>query len=1122
MLPSRLRSFAVLCGILVIAPSVSARDDEDDAIKTVIDAYFKAIERNDLKSVGDCLGKSFAHPEWPTRDAFLAHMAELLSRIERVRYAATPAPIRRNADGTASVRIRYEGELQLKGQTKPLRDSGHWIITLEKQAGRWKWIAANDAFSELLGRLTAAKAPEERVALVRREDDAFLTGDFVPKLANEIDAALNSERPEIALKLLDYVEVAALAMREPKNRERTELLALQLRGGILNRQERHAEAIAIYRKVLAQHQLHRRRNQELFVLVELGECLASQGNFAEALATLEPAQRGLEELTLRASEPLRTGLVARELQLHNILGNLYREIGDYGRASLHYKLAIAMADRAEDVETFLAAQANLAALRVEQGHVDAAIQTMLELLPLVKKMNDPSKEATLSNNLGFAYAESGRPAEALRRFEEARKLMAGKSQVGEATALLNSAMISYQLGEHDDALRICDRVLKVYLALGNSTGAVRTLKLSALVHQRDGRSAEAAAAYRKVLDLLKVSGSSSELAQTTFLLGLTLELRGQPDAAASLYDDAETVLRRLDDHFRTFLVRLKRSDLLLADGSRKYDAKTLAALETEVGEAGDPRMTMGYYRVIGRKLREEGRSGESLAAYQKAIDAGEVRLAAIDDPLFKASFGSDSVSELYEATAELLASTGKPAECFATIERAKARSLSTLLERSRTPLAKSMTMAQRLEEQNLQESVAAAQRLSLSSARFVRESGKSRKELTEATNEAVAKYDRFRRQLYQIHPELPTSRGEFAAVSLGDLQTTLFAEHPHTAIVSYLVGPENALIAVLTPAREAGQPANLVVRTVPKGSKALGDAAAAFRSACRSPLAGAVISNDLWDWLIKPIEKDIAGAKHLVIVPYAPLLTIPFHALKRDDGPYLIEKYAVSYAPSVAALVAMRSQTDRRKKAPLSKDSIPLFAIGRPKFSGDLKDLPNTEREAAGLKELFAGNAEVAIGPNATRSEVLRRAESAKVLHFATHGLANDSRPLFSSLAVTPTAGDDGRLFAHDILDLNLTADLVVLSACDTARGKEFIGEGTLGLSWAFFVAGASSVVVSQWQVADDVTGTMMIDFHTRLRSQNARDKAESLREAQLRLLKEPKTQHPYYWAAFVLTGDWR
>jgi CHAT domain-containing protein len=200
-----------------------------------------------------------------------------------------------------------------------------------------------------------------------------------------------------------------------------------------------------------------------------------------------------------------------------------------------------------------------------------------------------------------------------------------------------------------------------------------------------------------------------------------------------------------------------------------------------------------------------------------------------------------------------------------------------------------------------------------------------------------------------------------------------------------------------------------------------------------------------------------------------------------------------------------------------------VVAVGGVAFTPDLKELPASGPEAEAVAKAFGGKAEVLRGAGATRAAVSRAAPPARVLHLATHGLVNDTRPLFSAVAVAPARkDDDGRLYAHDVTALDLSAELVVLSACETARGKEYRGEGTVGLAWAFFVAGAPAVVVSQWSVADDATAALMEAFHRRVAAGSDRDRAESLRQAQLGLLKDRRTRHPFYWAPFVFTGDWR
>jgi CHAT domain-containing protein len=179
------------------------------------------------------------------------------------------------------------------------------------------------------------------------------------------------------------------------------------------------------------------------------------------------------------------------------------------------------------------------------------------------------------------------------------------------------------------------------------------------------------------------------------------------------------------------------------------------------------------------------------------------------------------------------------------------------------------------------------------------------------------------------------------------------------------------------------------------------------------------------------------------------------------------------------------------------------------------------------------------------------KAEAARyrVLHFATHGMLNDASPMYSHLLLAQTPSppnnglaethrpyspltthhspDDGLLEAWELMKLDLNADLVVLSACETARGRLGAGEGIIGLTWALFVAGCPTTVVSQWKVADDSTRQLMVEFHKKLKlavssQQLAVSKAEALRQAALTLRRSGQYRHPFYWAGFVVVGDGR
>jgi CHAT domain-containing protein len=191
-----------------------------------------------------------------------------------------------------------------------------------------------------------------------------------------------------------------------------------------------------------------------------------------------------------------------------------------------------------------------------------------------------------------------------------------------------------------------------------------------------------------------------------------------------------------------------------------------------------------------------------------------------------------------------------------------------------------------------------------------------------------------------------------------------------------------------------------------------------------------------------------------------------------------------------------------------------------------LAPLPATRSEVAAIAALYGPQMATFLGAEATEERAKELAPRARVLHFATHGLLDERFPLDSALALAapPAAGgqrENGLLQAWEILaGPPLAADLVTLSACETALGREAGGEGLLGLTRAFQYAGARTVVASLWGVADDSTSALMAAFYRHLRSGSPKD--EALRRAQLELLGDPATAHPYHWAAFEVVGAWR
>jgi CHAT domain-containing protein len=323
------------------------------------------------------------------------------------------------------------------------------------------------------------------------------------------------------------------------------------------------------------------------------------------------------------------------------------------------------------------------------------------------------------------------------------------------------------------------------------------------------------------------------------------------------------------------------------------------------------------------------------------------------------------------------------------------------------------------------------------------------------------------------------------------------------------------------------------------------------------------IGEKLYGILMKPLGSQLGQTHNLLISPDGQLDLIPFEALRDSQGRFLVERYSISYLSSGRDLLRM--------EVPRTSRSEPVI-IADPAFSTRLADavsghsvstsltrgptdaetaalkglyftpLPGTRAEAYSIRQLFP-NALVLAGPRATKAAV-EQVSAPSILHIATHGFflgtsadnaATNGGPVDGASAENPLLrsglafrganihspdGEVGILIALEASTLNLWGTkLVTLSACDTGLGEVQNGEGVYGLRRAFFLAGAESMVMSLWPVSDYETRSMMTSYYKELRRGAGR--ANGLRAVQLATIHRKGKEHPYYWASFILAGEW-
>jgi CHAT domain-containing protein len=284
----------------------------------------------------------------------------------------------------------------------------------------------------------------------------------------------------------------------------------------------------------------------------------------------------------------------------------------------------------------------------------------------------------------------------------------------------------------------------------------------------------------------------------------------------------------------------------------------------------------------------------------------------------------------------------------------------------------------------------------------------------------------------------------------------------------------------------------------------------------------------LYDILVEPIAEFLPKDPNhrIIFIPQDEILLVPFSALLNSSGKSLIENYTILTAPSIQlSELIWRRESKKVNQLPISGSS--ALVVGNPEMPKvptedkyiTLPELPGTEQEAREIANIFG--TEALVGKRASKTEMVKKMSTARLIHLATHGLEGDfnGSGFSGAIALAPDENgqaNDGLLTADEISDLSLNADLVVLSACNTGKGN-ITREGVLGLSRSFIFAGVPSVIVSLWKVPDESTAFLMAEFYKNWKERKL-DKAQALRQAML--TTRDKYPQPLDWAAFTLIGE--
>ena len=713
---------------------------------------------------------------------------------------------------------------------------------------------------------------------------------------------------------------------------------------------------------------------------------------------------------------------------------------------------------------------------------------------LTEKVGKVEDMVRALNTYAQTLGELGRVREALPLQSRALELSRRSSRPDDyALNLGNFAMYYAQLGDCETALRLLEP-----LPASNPNDQDAIARCEAELH----RPVEAETAYRAAI---ANSTTPAFWRVHTVVLGNFARFQHRQAKLAAARASAEEALALALNHNDRGEAAVELAELSQIAVDEKNPAAALekaAQALPMARESGSPEIIGQALVAQGRALELAGRAEEARHTFLEAVSLAEGQRA--DAPASAAGLQGEIEGWMpayqYAVAHEIHA--GNALDALRLSDRAKARVLLDMLDGGEPGFDAIADPQERVEEQQARDEVSGARVAAIS-----RPTPASKA----ALEAALRKEDEFNLRLYARHPELVLQRTAPPDIQPDDL--TALTSDRRTALLSYFLLPDAVTLFVVR-AGENGP--SVKVFTLAGGDK-LDALIRSFRTQIATrDLDYRVSARALFDALLAPAANALRGADRWILSPDGALWDVPFQALIDAQGKHLIETHSVSYAPSLSVLRQLRV-----KPAAPRPPRTALLAVANPAVKG-IAPIPESEREANTIAALYgSGRATVLAGERASAGLFRAGAGEAAIIHIASHAETESNHPLESFLVFAPDKQNaDGSLTARDLLGLHLRADLVVLSACETARGRIGDGDGVMGLGWAALAAGARASVLSQWKVDSAATSDLMIDFHRRLIARN--DKADSMRQAALDTMRSPGRAHPFYWAGFIVLGDAR
>ena len=865
-----------------------------------------------------------------------------------------------------------------------------------------------------------------------------------------------------------------------------------------------------------------------------------------AYNSLGRPQRALDHYEQALAISRALGDRRNEARMLNNAGGAYDIMGEPRKALDYYGQALSLWETLGNTNAQGDALNNLGVSYYNLGELQRSLDCYNRALPLRRAAGNPRLEADTLDNIGVTYIALGEPQRALEHLGQALELRRAAGDVqGEANSLNQIGFAYAKAGETEKSLDYYKQSLPLRRAAGDRRGEAVTLRNIGMAYASLGQPQQAVEEHEQALKLLRAIGSRREEANTLLYLGQALALAREVQKGADYYTEALTIFQTLSDRLGEARARQSLAEAESARGN-------LIQAREQIGAAISIIEGMRA-EVVSRQLRTS-----FFASRQDAYE-----------------FEIDLLMRMHR----LEPTKGYDAAALEVSEQARARGLLEMLSESGVDVRQGVAPALLEREREL------SGRLNAKAARLIALLGQpDRQEQAAALKKEIGALEEEHQQVLgdiRRHSPRYAAVTQPLPLSLREMQQLL---DPDTLLLEYSLGAERSYLWAVTrdglrslqlPGRDrVEQKARRLYELVTarsisnKSESARQRQERIGRADSQTPEA----ADELSRMVLGPAASELKG-KRLVIVADGALQYIPFAMLSVSDGgppgtghyrPLIVEHEVVSL-PSASTLAVQRRELVGRKTAPnnIALLADPVFDGGdlrvgskageaeRPaapkgEDANATRTLEHLTAQAAGVQEglriprlpytRMEAEQILAVAPKAANLKAVDFKASLttalggelrkyRYVHFATHGYIDSERPALSAivLSLVNERGEpqDGLLKSQEIYNLNLSAELVVLSACQTGLGREVKGEGLVGLTRGFMYAGAARVIVSLWNVSDKGTADLMSRLYRGMLRDGLRPTA-ALRAAQLELWRRKQWQSPYYWAAFVQQGEWR